>query len=1288
MIRALSSLLLLLPIAARAGFNFGSGCEGGSGKFEEKLENAGQIVTLGTIPKGKWSVMVKLEADSDVDIQIYDADDTEAFPEGKAIVAYCAEKGCNKGALGNNDGSQESTEHEGMKITYSGYEGVSGKPGNEFIKVEGEATRNIIMKVFAFQPGTAKVSYEWGRTRTGCCLGISPCGGSFDGSVEEGKSMVLGEIPSGKKDVIVKLTAENDLDIQLWDITKAAVEKCGDGGAPIIAYSEDEDACKKGVLGSAEGEESGQYEGVTYHYSGYGTGETAGNEFLRVDGVGNKKLNMKAFGYKSGNFQGTFEYWEDYVDEATKNVPYVGFNKKAIAVQNVAARYTDVPVDTIIVRRGNKLTFGVQHRAGMTGDRVTVSISDDEGDKSDLFVESIDKVSASPVSVQVEIKFRNSAPAGRYKLAVSIRMGDQVQTVSKSLIVLFNPYSSKTPEYMSSKSQRGEYVENEDGLVWQGKSDNFDGYYFRYAQHEYATLDLAIRSLRRMPTKDRGNLVLVSRHLTYSVGEDICYGKWGEGSYTSGRPSGGYTCSKSKDNPTCFSPEHWSDLTELFALHVAKGFKKVQYCQCFVFAAVMASLGRSLGVATRPVTTFQSAHDTDKNRAIEKFYKIEGDIWDPVEDHGVNTHDSVWSFHVWDEMYFDRDDIDCKAMEIRSASCANGWQAVDATPQELSAGGSGVPEEPVYQMGPASIKLVKANRDPVCKGGFTDTKFGCFDNEFVISEVNADLNLWRQDPSSEKGWTLHGNFHTDPWDKFATVGLSISTKRVGPISELCKREDEEKSCDKERHDLTSSYKSGEPSGPGKITIAGNGPFKAGGHERRLEGETVGFQLGVYPKGPGPIVNLPGHSDSIMRTVLKITNSGDEDVTVACSFHATAHSYDGGYYFPSNRAKSLVGQASQRIVVKAGSDSQECEYMFGRYDYVRFASTFLDEGMPDMSSGEKAYMIKVEVTANVVGSDMPFISERSKIICTPRNGLTTRSGAVCEGNRGVWKKPTDEELGLAHLEGDVDTLKCNKGVINNGVCNPKYNIKACNWDGGDCCRYSCWSKNGQFITDNGDGGWEFNHKCASIDEEKQCKDSKVKNFSPSPDFSDRPEKENLDGGKKADSRAKCVEMYKEALKAKNHCGNAKFARIAVDCEDYLNALIQEHGHLRRCAPRTKNRCRCKMTWKEKTRTYKNQKCATRRTRIHKSDYCRVVPGSCDTPTGQPPKGRWWDDCTTGEISSLTPEDLQEAGIGSDLEAAELQKPPCSAYHGKKMMCKKRKARCRWRPVKRECISRPK
>lgn len=58
-----------------------------------------------------------------------------------------------------------------------------------------------------------------------------------------------------------------------------------------------------------------------------------------------------------------------------------------------------------------------------------------------------------------------------------------------------------------------------------------------------------------------------------------------------------------------------------------------------------------------------------------------------------------------------------------SPDCS-GWQAIDATPQELSEG--------AYRCGPASVAAVK-------KGEVLRP----YDNAFVFAEVNADKVFWR-----------------------------------------------------------------------------------------------------------------------------------------------------------------------------------------------------------------------------------------------------------------------------------------------------------------------------------------------------------------------------------------------------------------------------------------------------------------------------------------------------------------------------------------------------------------
>merc|ERR1719163_1409284 len=77
-------------------------------------------------------------------------------------------------------------------------------------------------------------------------------------------------------------------------------------------------------------------------------------------------------------------------------------------------------------------------------------------------------------------------------------------------------------------------------------------------------------------------------------------------------------------------------LEQAWALKEHLGYSgRVPWCQCWVFASVFTTVGRALGLPSRSVTTFQSAHDTNWDRAVSKFHWTaeHGNIY-PVESPG------------------------------------------------------------------------------------------------------------------------------------------------------------------------------------------------------------------------------------------------------------------------------------------------------------------------------------------------------------------------------------------------------------------------------------------------------------------------------------------------------------------------------------------------------------------------------------------------------------------------------------------------------------------------------
>ena len=137
--------------------------------------------------------------------------------------------------------------------------------------------------------------------------------------------------------------------------------------------------------------------------------------------------------------------------------------------------------------------------------------------------------------------------------------------------------------------------------------------------------------------------------------------------------------------------------------------KPVKYGQCWVFSGVLATVCRTLGIPCRVVTNYSSAHDTQNSLTVDYFVDAEGKIMEEL------NSDSVWNFHVWNEVWMKRMDL---------GPTSGGWQAIDATPQELS--------EDAYRCGPASIAAVKNGE-----------VLRPYDNGFLFAEVNADKVYWR-----------------------------------------------------------------------------------------------------------------------------------------------------------------------------------------------------------------------------------------------------------------------------------------------------------------------------------------------------------------------------------------------------------------------------------------------------------------------------------------------------------------------------------------------------------------
>ncbi|XP_053309710.1 protein-glutamine gamma-glutamyltransferase E-like [Spea bombifrons] len=334
-------------------------------------------------------------------------------------------------------------------------------------------------------------------------------------------------------------------------------------------------------------------------------------------------------------------------------------------------------------------------------------------------------------SLQVIMCSPANAIIGRYRLSVSIAIMGEISTYSLGqFILLFNPWCLDDDVYMANEDERQEYVLNDHGIIFMGNEKHVVPLGWNYGQFERNILSICMDILDRSlnyqadPATDcsqRNSPIYVGRVISAMINSNEDYGvlegKW------------------EKDFSDGVDPNHWNGSVEILWTWQRDEYKPVKYGQCWVFAAVMCTALRCLGIPTRVITNFNSAHNTDANMNVDLHYDAEGKFLE-------TSDDSIWNFHVWNESWFMRRDL---------GYFYSGWQVLDSTPQEQSQG--------IYRCGPSSVIAVKEG----------DVHLG-YDTPFVFAEVNADRVTWilHKDGSKEKA-------HSDT--KY--VGQCISTKAVG-----------------------------------------------------------------------------------------------------------------------------------------------------------------------------------------------------------------------------------------------------------------------------------------------------------------------------------------------------------------------------------------------------------------------------------------------------------------------------------------------------------------------------
>lgn len=337
------------------------------------------------------------------------------------------------------------------------------------------------------------------------------------------------------------------------------------------------------------------------------------------------------------------------------------------------------------------------------------------------------------MNVTCSINSPANAAIGLYKCSIYLQTGsDHALDEEPDIIMLCNPWCKDDDVYLPSAEECNEYVLNDSGYIWRGTTQYSSPCHWNFGQFEDKILDTALYLIMKDPRVSAKKGISKLRDATWlsriisaaansSDDNGVLSGNW-SGDYTGG-----------------VSPVTWNGSVKIIQQYADTNVP-VKFGQCWVYSGVTTTLLRAIGIPARSVTNFASAHDTDNTMTIDEYVDEKNEKLDV-------SGDSVWNFHVWNEVWL-------KGSGHWEEIYA-GWAVIDATPQESSNG--------IMQLGPAPVKAIKEGQIHVG-----------YDSSFVFGEVNADRITWivKKEGRSHIIQSMGNRYK-------GAVGFNISTKALG-----------------------------------------------------------------------------------------------------------------------------------------------------------------------------------------------------------------------------------------------------------------------------------------------------------------------------------------------------------------------------------------------------------------------------------------------------------------------------------------------------------------------------
>ncbi|KAL0820667.1 hypothetical protein ABMA28_006499 [Loxostege sticticalis] len=508
-------------------------------------------------------------------------------------------------------------------------------------------------------------------------------------------------------------------------------------------------------------------------------------------------------------------------------------------------------------------------------------------------------------TVSFEVSTPVTLPVGNWALRVITRLKNstarEIYDFDQDLYILFNPWNADDQTYMEDCTLLQEYVLNDVGKVWVGPIKTTRGKPWFYGQFDAVVLPAVMFMLDQravMPFHQRGDPVKLTRVISRIVNSNddagVLVGRW-DGQYEDGT-----------------APSEWTGSVDILAQYLETQ-QEVPYGQCWVFAGVVTTICRALGIPSRVVSNLVSAHDANSSLTVDKYYTETMDELD-FDPNNPTGADSIWNYHVWNDVWMARPDL---------PAGYGGWQAIDATPQETSSG--------MFQCGPASLEAIKQG---VIGVGY--------DVEFMLASVNADLMRWRKDPDSETGYSMvdTNNFH---------IGRMVLTKKPFVFDPLG---------DEDREDITAQYKHREGTASERLALMNGVRYSERAKRYYAVASTLKNDIKFSLR---EIDTVPIGKD--FRVTVDIQNDSEEGRNIKASLTATSVFYNGVKADPVKKVegKIFVGpQKKEQISILVTAE----DYLPKLVEYCNMkisAMAIVDETKQSWADDDDFQVLKPNIT---------------------------------------------------------------------------------------------------------------------------------------------------------------------------------------------------------------------------------------------------------------------------------------------------------------------------------------